>query len=111
MHIINTLMADFDSAPILLLTDGTIIESVNDAIAIGSKLVESAKNEVAWLIPRPTLACALQYNIVEKFKVRIQSGLCVRGIVDCSTRISIYYRDCWTLVRICIIPVNIRGYS
>jgi len=70
MHIINTLMADFDSAPILLLTDGTIIESVKDAIAIGSKLVESAENEVAWLIPRPKLACALQYNIVEKFKVR-----------------------------------------
>ena len=110
MHIINTLMADFDSAPILLLTDGTIIESVNDAIAIGSKLVESAKKS-RMAHPCPTLACALQYNIVEKFKVRIQSGLCVRGIVDCSTRISIYYRDCWTLVRICIIPVNIRGYS
>ena len=62
MHIINTLMADFDSAPILLLTDGTIIESVKDAIAACSKLVESAENEVVWLIPRPTLACAL--NII-----------------------------------------------
>jgi sugar-specific transcriptional regulator TrmB len=66
------------------MTDGTIITSFKDAIAVGSKILESAENEIAWVAPRSSLAYALQYNVIEKFKMRIQSGVSVRGIVDFS---------------------------
>ncbi len=66
------------------MTDGTIVTSFKDAIAVGSKILESAENEVVWLAPRSSLTYALQYNIIEKFKMRIQSGVSVRGIVDFS---------------------------
>jgi len=66
------------------MTDGTIIESVTDTIAVISQIVESAENEVAWLVPRPSLVYAVRYNIIEKSKTLIQSGVCIRGIVDFS---------------------------
>jgi hypothetical protein len=66
------------------MTDGTIIKSVTDAIAVISRIVESAENEVAWLVPRPSLVYALHYNIIEQSKMLIQSGVRIRGIVDFS---------------------------
>ncbi len=66
------------------MTDGTIIQSVTDAIAVISQIVESAENEVVWLVPRPSLTYALQYNIIENSKVLTQSGVRIRGIVDFS---------------------------
>jgi len=68
------------------MTDGTIIESVKDAIAVGSSIVESAENEVVWLIPRPTLVYTCQYGLIEKFTMLIQKGVPVRGIADISHR-------------------------
>jgi hypothetical protein len=64
------------------MTDGTIITSVRDAIAVGSRILETAENEVVWLAPRHSLVFTLQYNTIEKSKVCIASGVCVRGIVD-----------------------------
>ena len=55
-----------------------------DAIAVGSKILETAENEVVWLAPRLSLVFTLQYSIIEKSKVCIESGVCVRGIVDFS---------------------------
>jgi len=66
------------------MTDGTIITSVMDAIAVGSRILETADNEVVWLAPRLSLVFTLQYSIIEKSKVCIESGVCVRGIVDFS---------------------------
>jgi hypothetical protein len=66
------------------MTDGTIIESVKDAVVVISQIVESAENGVAWLVPRPSLVYALQYGIIEKSKTLIQSGVRIRGIVDFS---------------------------
>jgi hypothetical protein len=66
------------------MTDGTIIQSVTDAIAVISQIVESAENEVAWLVPRPSLVYAPQFGIIEKSKILIQSGVCIQGIVDFS---------------------------
>ncbi len=68
------------------MTDGTIITSVTDAIAVGSRILESAENEVVWLIPRPTLVYTSQYGLVEKFTMLIQKGVLVRGIADISHR-------------------------
>ncbi len=66
------------------MTDGTIITSVTDAIAVISQIVESAENEVVWLVPRASLPYALRYNIIEKSKALIQSGVRMRGIADFS---------------------------
>ncbi len=72
------------------MTDGTIITSVKDAIAVGSAIVESVENEVVWLIPRPTLVYASQYDLIEKFTTLIQKGILIRCISD----ISYGYIDC-----------------
>lgn len=66
------------------MTDGAIITSIRDAIAIGSGIVESAENEVIWLAPRPTLVYASRFGMIETFKMLIQSGVSVRGISDLS---------------------------
>jgi len=66
------------------MTDGTIIKSIKDAVAVISQIIESAENEVAWLVPRPSLVYALHYNIIEQSKMLIQSGAHIRGIVDFS---------------------------
>jgi hypothetical protein len=66
------------------MTDGTVITSVMDAIALGSEIVKSAENEILWIAPRPTLAYASQFGIIETFKTLIQNGVRVRGISDIS---------------------------
>jgi hypothetical protein len=67
-----------------MITDGTIITNITDAIAIVSQILESAENEVIWLVPRASLPYALRYNIIEKSKPLIQSGVRMRGIADFS---------------------------
>jgi len=66
------------------MSNGTIIRSVTDAIAVVSQIIESAENEVAWLVPRPSLFYALQFGIIEQSKMLIQHGVRMRGIVDFS---------------------------
>ncbi|HYA60632.1 MAG TPA: hypothetical protein VED16_00945 [Candidatus Acidoferrum sp.] len=66
------------------MTNGTIITRIQDAIVMGSEIVESAQNEVMWLAPRPTLVYASQFGIIEKFQTLIQKGVTVRGISDLS---------------------------
>jgi hypothetical protein len=66
------------------MTDGTIITSVKDAVAVISQIVESAENEVVWLVPRLSLPYAQQYNIIENSKILVQRGVRIRGIVDFS---------------------------
>jgi len=66
------------------MSNGTIITSVTDAIAVVSQIVESAENEVTWVVPRPSLVYALQFGIIEQSKMLIQNGVRIRGIVDFS---------------------------
>jgi hypothetical protein len=61
----------------------TIVESVKDAIAVSSTIVESAEKEIAWLLPAPMLVMAAQYNV--KSKGLIQKGGRVRGITTISS--------------------------
>ena len=62
----------------------TIVESVKDAIAVASTIVESAEKEIAWLLPAPMLVMAAQYNV--QSKSLIQKGGKVRGITTISSR-------------------------
>ena len=58
----------------LLMESGTIIESVRDAIAVASGIIESAEQEMAWLVPAPLLVIAARYDLNEKSKVLMQRG-------------------------------------
>jgi hypothetical protein len=61
----------------------TIIESVKDAIAVASSIIESAEREIAWLLPAPMLVMGAQYNV--RSKGLIQKGGRVRGITTISS--------------------------
>lgn len=66
-----------------------IVESVTDALAVGSNVIESAKNEIVWLVPPEMLVFSAQFGLTEKCKTLIENGGRVRGI----TQITNVYRD------------------
>ena len=63
----------------------TIVESVKDALAVGSGIIESAEKEVAWLLPPNLLVFADQYDITSKSKTLIENGGRVRGVFHISS--------------------------
>jgi hypothetical protein len=66
------------------MTNGTIIESIKDAIAVASTIIESAEKEVSWLIPAPLLVLAARFSLNEKSRMLIKKGGRVRGITQIS---------------------------
>ena len=62
----------------------TILENVKDIIAAGLTAVESAKNEIIWLLPPQMLVFAGQFDLTNKSKVLIERGGRVRGITQIS---------------------------
>ncbi len=66
------------------MADGKIIKSIIDAIAVALQIIESAENEVVWLIPRPALIYASQYGVNEIAQMLVQKGVHIRGITDIS---------------------------
>lgn len=67
------------------MAKGTIIESVKDALAVGSTIVESATSEIAWLLPPAMLVFAAQYNLHDKSKTLIEKGGRVQGMFSISS--------------------------
>lgn len=61
------------------------LKNVKDAIAAGSAIVESAKNEIIWLVPPQMLVFAAQYGLTNKSKMLIEKGGRVRGITSVSS--------------------------
>ena len=59
---------------------GTIIGSVRDALAVGSNIIESAKNEVVWLLPPALVGFAAQYEIPKKSKMQIANGVRIKSM-------------------------------
>jgi hypothetical protein len=66
------------------MTNGTIIESIKDAIAVASTIIESAEKEVSWLVPAPLLVLAARFSLNEKSNMLIKKGGRVRGITQIS---------------------------
>ena len=62
------------------MAKGTIIESVKDALAVGSTIVESATREIVWLLPPAMLVLAAQYGIHDKSITLIERGGRVQGL-------------------------------
>ena len=84
--------------PVLLfMTSGTIIETVKDAIAVASTIIESAEKEVYWLVPAPLLVLAAQFNLNDKSRALMQKGGHERGITEIS---SFYVEAVSTLIDI-----------
>jgi hypothetical protein len=72
---------------------GTIIESVKDALAVGSTIIESASSEIAWLLPPAMLVYAAQYNINDKSRMLIERGGRVQGVFSISSPYVTLARD------------------
>jgi hypothetical protein len=62
----------------------TILENVKDVIAAGSTLVESAQNEIIYLLPPQMLAFAGQFSLTNKSKALIEKGGHVKGVTQIS---------------------------
>jgi len=62
----------------------TILENVKDIIAASLTVVESAKNEIIWLLPPQMLVFAGQFGVTSKSKALIEKGGRVRGITQIS---------------------------
>lgn len=62
----------------------TVINSVQDALAVGSVILESAREELIWLVPPSINSLSRLYDFVEKAKAFIQRGGVSRGIVQIS---------------------------
>jgi hypothetical protein len=67
------------------MTSGTIIETVKDAIAVASTIIESAEKEVYWLVPASLLVLAAQFNLNDKSRALMQKGGHERGITEISS--------------------------
>lgn len=62
------------------MAERVIIESVTDALAVGASIIESAKNEIAWLLPPEMLVFSAQFSLTKKSKTLIEKGGQARGI-------------------------------
>jgi hypothetical protein len=68
----------------VVMTDGTIITSVTDALAICSSIIESADSEVVYISPPSLLTLGPQFGLRERTKMLVQRAVRVRGISDFS---------------------------
>jgi hypothetical protein len=61
-----------------------VVTGVRDALAVGLEILESAKEEVVWLVPPSLLSLSISYGFAEKTIPFIQNGGVSRGIVQIS---------------------------
>jgi len=66
------------------MAERIIIESLRDALAVASNIIESAENEVVWLLEPTLLDFSFQFSIPNKTKMLIEKGGRVRGITKIS---------------------------
>lgn len=60
----------------------TILENIKDVIAASSTLLESAQNEIIYLLPPQMLALAGQFSLTNKSKALIEKGRRVKGVTQ-----------------------------
>ena len=66
------------------MASGVVINSVRDALAVALQILESAQEELVWLIPPSINSLSRNYDFVEKARAFIQQGGASRGIVPIS---------------------------
>ncbi len=67
------------------MPSGFIMHDVTNTLAAALEILESAREEVVWLIPASVNALSMTQGFVEKVQVFIQKGGVSRGIVDMSS--------------------------
>ncbi|MGZ4847061.1 MAG: hypothetical protein ACXV5H_10375 [Halobacteriota archaeon] len=66
------------------MTSGIVINSVLDALAVASQILEAAHDEVVWLIPPSLIPLLARYSFAEKITPFLKQGGVSRGIVPLS---------------------------
>jgi hypothetical protein len=61
-----------------------VVENIRAIIAVGSTILESARNEILWLLPPQMLIYSWQLGLTEKLRAVIEKGGQVRGITQIS---------------------------
>ena len=60
---------------------GVVVNSIQDVLAVASQTLESAKDEICWLVPPSLLSLSTRYGFTEKIRAFTQQGGTSRGIV------------------------------
>ena len=63
---------------------GTIVNGVKDVLAVALEILESAHEEVIWLVPASIHSLSMTHGFTEKTRAFIQRGGVSRGIVPIS---------------------------
>ncbi len=66
------------------MPSGLVINGVKDALAVAEEILESAQEEVVWLIPASINSLSIGYDFVEKIRAFVQRGGVSRGVVPIS---------------------------
>lgn len=66
------------------MTSGIVVNGVRDALAVASQILESAREEVIWLIPASLISLSTTLGFVEEVQAFTQRGGVSRGIVAIS---------------------------
>ncbi|MDD1720903.1 MAG: hypothetical protein LUP95_02850 [Euryarchaeota archaeon] len=62
------------------MPSGTVINSVEDTVAVILKIIETAKHDIVFLLPPSLFSIAGTYNTVQRAKPFIDKGGVLRGI-------------------------------
>ncbi len=63
------------------MTSGIVVNGMRDALAVASQILESAREEVIWLVPPSLMLLSTRYGFIEEGRAFIQRGGVSRGIV------------------------------
>ncbi|MGZ4861932.1 MAG: hypothetical protein ACXV2E_04010 [Halobacteriota archaeon] len=64
------------------MPSGIVINGVGDALAAALGILESAQEEVIWLVPQSVNSLSRHYDFVKKARAFVQGGGVSRGIVQ-----------------------------
>ena len=63
---------------------GTMVNGVKDVLAVALEILESAQEEVIWLVPASINSLSITHGFLEKTRAFVQRGGVSRGIVPIS---------------------------
>ncbi len=66
------------------MASGLVVNSVQDALAAASRILESEQREVVWLVPPSVHSLSMTRGLFEQMKAFVQKGGVSRGVVSIS---------------------------
>jgi hypothetical protein len=92
------------------MADGTIITSVNDALAVCISIIESANNEVVYITPPSLLVLGFQFGLREKTKTLVQKGGACGALLTSHISILVRCKRFWIQERTCCTSLSTKAY-